>query len=97
MYNKSIGKHFGENKMTLAQQYETLIKNLLLDFSEEALDQLEEFGQKNMISHGMLDSSGWSSNTRIFRDASIYGLSDMYYQRFSRTIVRTDFHTTFQQ
>lgn len=83
--------------MTLAQQYETLVKNLFLAFSEEALDRLEEFERKNMISHGTLDASGWNSNTRIFRDASVYGLSDMYYQRFSKTIVRMDFHTTFQQ
>lgn len=75
--------------MTLAQEYERLIKEFLMDSCEEALDKLEEFEKKNRISHGSLEGSGWSCNTRIFKDASIYGYSCLYRKQF-------DFFTVFQ-
>lgn len=74
--------------MTLAQEYERLIQEFLMNSWDEILDQLEEFEQKNMISHGALEGSGWSHNTRIFKDTSIYGYSCLYRQQF-------DFFTAF--
>lgn len=76
--------------MTMAQQYESLLKEFLINPCEEALDQLEKFEQKNEISHGALEGSGWSCGTKIFKDGSIYGYSCLYRKQF-------DFYTAFQQ
>lgn len=76
--------------MTLAQQYKKLVDELFINPCEDAFDRLEKFEQENMISHGALEGSGWSINTRIFKDSSVYGYSCSYSQQF-------DFFTAFQQ
>ena len=75
--------------MTLAQEYKDLVDALFKNPCDEAFDRLEEFKQKNMISHGMLEGCGWSCDTKIFKDASICGWSSLYKQQ-------TEFFTCFQ-
>ena len=73
----------------MANEYERLTKALLMNFCEETLDQLVDFEQENVIAYGWFEGCGWSCNTRIFRDASVYGCSCSYSQQI-------DFCTTFQ-
>ena len=75
--------------MSMAHEYEILVKNLLMNFCEEVLDQLEEFEQKNEIARSQFEGCGWSSSTRIFKDASVYGYSCSYSQQ-------ADLYTGFQ-
>lgn len=67
--------------MTLAQEYKELVNELFINPCEESFDRLEKFEQENMISHGMLENSGWSCDTMIFKDASICGWSCLYSQQ----------------
>lgn len=75
--------------MSMAHEYEILVKNLLMDYSEEVLELLELFEQKYEIARSRFEGCGWTCSTRIFKDASVYGFSSSYSQQ-------TDLYTVFQ-
>lgn len=75
--------------MSMAHEYEILVKNLLMDYCEETLELIEIFEQKYEIACGRFEGCGWTCSTRIFKDGSIYGFSSSYSQQ-------VDLYTGFQ-
>ena len=69
---KNLSNFIGINTMTLAQQYDELLKSRCSEY------ELGAFAEQHIVSIGGCDSEGIISFSRIFADGSVWGYSMVF-------------------